>query len=98
MVTCRNRDRTGSEMEDDEKQAAALSQKIIALLKGSNVSQFVALMAVTDVLHSVLGNIRCKECRAVACDNLSELVPDMIDSAMDAPSDGPGDPGSHHIH
>ena len=57
MVTCRNRDRTGSEMEDDEEQAAALSQKIIALLKGSNVSQFVALMAVTDVLHSVLGNI-----------------------------------------
>jgi hypothetical protein len=27
--------RTGSEMEDDEKQAAALSQKIIALLKAA---------------------------------------------------------------
>jgi hypothetical protein len=59
---------------------------------------FPAVTSFTDLLHSVLGNIRCKECRAVACDNLSELVPGMIDSAMDAPSDGPGDSGSHHIH
>jgi hypothetical protein len=83
---------------NDEKQADALSQKIIALLNDGNVSQFVALIALTDVLQLVLTNIRCKECRALACDNLSELVPDMIDSAMEAPGDGPGDPGSHHIH
>jgi hypothetical protein len=84
--------------DHDHEQAEDLGKKIVALLNDGNVSQFVAMIALTDVLQLVLSNIRCKECRALTCDNLSELVPHMIDTAMDAPGDGPGDPGSHHIH
>jgi hypothetical protein len=89
--------------DDDEKQndkdmkdADGLSEKIIALLNEGQVDHGVAMMALADVLLAVLSNIECKECRAMVCDHLSELVPDLIDEAMEAPGDET--PGSHHIH
>ena len=91
----------GGKMEDDDedkdvKDADALTEKIIALLNERQVDHAVAMMALTDLLITVLSNIQCKECRRLACESLSELVPDIIDEAMEAPGDAT--PGSHHIH
>jgi hypothetical protein len=90
----------GGKMEDDEdkdvKDADALTEKIIALLNERQVDHAVAMMAFTDLLITLLSNIQCKECRRLACERLSELVPDIIDEAMEAPGDAT--PGSHHIH
>jgi hypothetical protein len=89
--------------DDDEKQhdkdvkdADALSEKIIALFNERQVDHAVAMMALTDLVLTVLSNIQCKGCRRLACESLSELVPDIIDEAMEAPGDET--PGSHHIH
>jgi hypothetical protein len=89
--------------DDDEKQhdkdvkdADALSEKIIALFNEGQVDHAVAMMALTDLVLTVLSNIQCKECRRLACEALSDLVPDIIEEAMEAPGDET--PGSHHIH
>jgi hypothetical protein len=56
--------------DDDEKQhdkdvkdADALTEKMIALLNERQVDHAVAMMALTDLLITVLSNIQCKECR-----------------------------------
>jgi hypothetical protein len=82
--------------DQDVKDADALTEKIIALLNDSKVDHGVAMMALADLLITVLSNIECKECRRLACESLSELVPDIIDEAMEAPGDET--PPSHHIH
>ena len=89
MVTCRNRDRTGSEMEDDEKQAAALSQKIIALLKGSNVSQFVALwlsQRVRQLLDTLpLRHVRRQRKPALHPSRRSTVLPSRVSRSARCP-------------
>ena len=86
----------GDDEDKDVKDADALTEKIISLLNERQVDHAVAMMALTDLLITVLSNIQCKECRRLACESLSELVPDIIDEAMEAPGDAT--PGSHHIH
>jgi hypothetical protein len=81
-------------MTNDEMETEDVTRRIVDLLGTFNLQPIFALVALADAMHTVIASVQCTGCRQMISEDLSKMVPTMIDSAMRAP----GEEGAHPIH
>ena len=78
-------------MDDVEKKIEDtddLSERMIDMLNASDLDTNSRVIAVLDVLLSVLASIKCPDCRKMTTKALrKQLIPALIHSALSAPSE-----------